>query len=78
MDASVIELKPPTTYEEQLDLLRSRGLIIPNEVNAITVLKRINYYRFTAYTLTFKENDKFFSNVTFDIQYTDTMSLMPE
>ncbi|WP_171415254.1 Abi family protein [Paenibacillus alvei] len=69
MDASVIELKPPTTYEEQLDLLRSRGLIIPNEVNAITVLKRINYYRFTAYTLTFKENDKFFSNVTFDTIY---------
>jgi abortive infection bacteriophage resistance protein len=39
-------IKPPTTYKEQLEKLRSRGCIIRNEDYAIDVLSKVNYYRF--------------------------------
>ncbi|GIO15375.1 ABC transporter permease [Cohnella xylanilytica] len=61
-----VALKPPITFEEQVELLRNRGLLIDSTEKAISTLKRINYYRFTAYTLTFKRNDEFFQGVTFD------------
>lgn len=64
-----VELKPPTTFEEQLSILRTRGVIIPNQEYAISILKRINYYRFTAYALHLKENDTYFPNTTFDKIY---------
>lgn len=61
-----INLKPVKTYEEQLEILKSRGLIVKDDAKALNTLKRINYYRFSAYTLSFKENDQFYSGVTFD------------
>lgn len=61
-----VSIKPPKTFEEQVELLRGRGLIIEDENRAIECLKRINYYRLTAYTLTFKENDVFFPDVSFN------------
>lgn len=36
--------KPFKTYREQLDILRSRNLIIENEERAIDILRRVNYY----------------------------------
>ncbi|WP_422659821.1 Abi family protein [Paenibacillus sp. EC2-1] len=66
---SDVVLKPPTTYEKQIEILRSRGLIISDEASALSVLKRVNYYRFTAYALTFKQNDEFFTNTTFERIY---------
>jgi abortive infection bacteriophage resistance protein len=63
------ELKQPKTYEEQLDILRGRGLVINDEVQAIESLKRLNYYRLTAYTLTFKKDDLFQSGTTFEKVY---------
>jgi abortive infection bacteriophage resistance protein len=54
--------KPPLTIEEQLRLLRSRGLIIINEESAQHYLKFISYYRFCGYGIEFEEkldsNDK--------------------
>lgn len=41
--------KPSKTYQEQIQLLKSRGLIITNEHQAIELLKRVNYYRLSAY-----------------------------
>jgi abortive infection bacteriophage resistance protein len=63
------EVKPFRTYAEQIDILRSRGLIVNNEEKAINILKRLNYYRFTAYTLTFKRDDIFFKGTTFETIY---------
>lgn len=47
-------LKPPTTYQEQIDILKRRGLIIPDEGFAAEVLSNVNYYRFSAYLLPFR------------------------
>jgi len=46
--------KIPTTYEEQVQILRSRGCIIRDESFCLEKLSAINYYRFSAYFLPFK------------------------
>lgn len=63
------EIKQPTTFSKQIQILRSRGLVVDDEAAAISVLKRLNYYRFTAYTLTFKKNDVFYPGTTFEKIY---------
>jgi len=62
----VSQIKPPTTFEQQIEIFRSRNLIIEDEKEAIEFLKRVNYYRLTGYTLTLKKNDRFFDGVTFN------------
>lgn len=57
--------KVPATFEEQLYIMKSRGLIIEDEDIAIRALQRINYYRLSAYGLSLKKNDQFFQGVTF-------------
>jgi hypothetical protein len=52
--AKTTTVKPALTFDEQVELMASRGLVIANKVAAAEVLRRINYYRFTAYTLSFK------------------------
>lgn len=42
--------KPHRTYDEQLDLLRRRGLTVADPPRAIQDLKRIGYYRLSGYT----------------------------
>lgn len=61
--------KPFKTYEEQLDLLIDRGLIVKDREYALSILKRINYYRFSAYSLTLRKNDVFYPNVLFENIY---------
>lgn len=46
-----------TNYEEQVEILKSRNLIIENEDRAISILQRVNYYRLSAYILTYKKDD---------------------
>jgi abortive infection bacteriophage resistance protein len=53
----MVQLKPPTTYYQQMEKLRSRGCIITNESLCIKVLSQINYYRLTAYFLPFRKSD---------------------
>lgn len=48
------KLKEPKTFNEQLQILKSRNMIVDNEEEAIKILKRTNYYRLTAYALQFK------------------------
>jgi len=50
-------IKPPTTYKQQIEKLRSRGCIIDDEAYAIDILAKVNYYRLTAYFLPFKKQD---------------------
>lgn len=60
--------KKVTTYSEQLDLLKSRGLIITDEERVIRYLKQISYYRLSAYFLPFQSvKDKFDDGINFDL-----------
>ncbi len=67
--------KPPLTYTEQLELLKSRGLIIPDEARAKRHLANISYYRLSAYMLPYKQSedgivlDLFKENTTWDMVY---------
>ena len=58
--------KPFKTYDEQIALLKSRGLIISNEEEAKEILKRMNYYRLSAYSLTLRKDDVFYPNVSIE------------
>lgn len=51
------ELKPPTTYDQQLAILRSRGVTADDADVCMRILERVNYYRLTAYFLPFKQAD---------------------
>ena len=57
-------IKPSKTVEEQLDIFKSRGLIIENEEWAKSILTHISYYRLTAYTLSLKNGNQFNKKVT--------------
>lgn len=46
-----MELKPPLTFEEQSGRLKHHGMIIDSKDKALTILKQVNYYRFTGYAL---------------------------
>lgn len=59
-------LKKPCTFEEQINIFRNRNLTINDEDTAMSMLKRVNYYRLSAYTLTLKDRDRFFANVLFE------------
>lgn len=59
--------KPSLTYSQQVDLLKSRGLIVTDHSAAERFLKQVNYYRFSAYCLSFEiTRHQFKPNVTFD------------
>ncbi|MGD0230443.1 MAG: Abi family protein [Syntrophorhabdales bacterium] len=47
--------KPALTFDEQLNLLAERGLIIENRAAALNNLSKISYYRFSGYCLPFKD-----------------------
>lgn len=50
--------KKAKTFEQQISLLKSRGLKIEDEKRAMHILSNISYYRLSAYLLTFqKYND---------------------
>ncbi|MCL2388327.1 MAG: Abi family protein [Defluviitaleaceae bacterium] len=50
-------LKYPTSYEEQIALIRSRGCVVDNEDFCRSVLEKVNYYRLSAYFIPFKAED---------------------
>ncbi len=52
-----MNVKEPKTYDEQLKLLINKGCEISDKSTAIDILKRINYYRLSAYFLPFKLQD---------------------
>jgi abortive infection bacteriophage resistance protein len=45
--------KPARTYHDQLTLLKSRGLCVPDEPFALHCLAHFNYYRLSAYRFSF-------------------------
>ena len=54
------------SYEQQIDLLIQRGLIISDRSMALQFLKHVTYYRFSGYCLAFEsERHNFFPDTTF-------------
>lgn len=53
------------TIEEQIEILRSRGLTINDEPQARDFLLHNNYYRISGYSLTLRKNDVFSKSATF-------------
>ena len=64
--------KSHLSYEEQIELLESRNLIISNEQFAIKKLKHLNYYRLSAYFYPFFEEKNKFKN---DVKFEDILQL---
>jgi abortive infection bacteriophage resistance protein len=70
--------KEHKTFEEQLKLLKEKGLIVIDEEYALTKLKQINYYRLSAYFLPFqcrKDDLKNLDNFLPDICFKDIIQL---
>ena len=61
--------KPFLEYEYQLKIMMDRGLSVSNPDEAIEILKRTNYYRLSAYSLTLRKDDLFYEDVTFENIY---------
>ncbi len=62
-----MEVKEPSSFDEQLKKLADRGCIIGDENYAKQVLEHINYYRLTAYFLPFKTSkDTYIEGTTFN------------
>lgn len=59
------DIKPALTFNEQLELLSSRGLIIKNKGEALDILKRVNYYKLSGYSLQWRLNDNFHNEICF-------------
>ena len=53
------------TTDEQLDILRERGLTITDDNKAKDFLLHNNYYRISGYSLTLRKNDVFSKTATF-------------
>lgn len=47
--------RPWKSFEEQLDLLRQRGMSVTDEAAALDYLQRVGYYRLSAYWYPFRE-----------------------
>ncbi len=58
--------KPFKTTEEQIQLLKDRNLIISDVEYAHDILRKVNYYRLSAYSLTLRTNDNFYKGITFE------------
>jgi len=59
-------VKPPASFEKLVHILKSRELIVQDDDLAIRTLRRINYYRLSAYGLSLKRDDAFFPGTTFE------------
>ena len=53
-----MEVKCPTDYKQQVELLKLKGFIIDDELECIEFLRRSNYYRVSAYFIPFRYFDK--------------------
>lgn len=63
-ERNMLPLKKPTTYQEQLDILRKRNVTIDDVPRCTAILESVNYYRFTAYFLPFKQPDGMYRDGT--------------
>lgn len=50
--------KPPLSFEQQADLIISRGMQVPDKEKLVNLLQSVNYYRLSAYWHPFKQTDE--------------------
>lgn len=60
-------MKLAKSFHEQIEILKSRKLIIENEQTAIDFLNRVNYYRLSGYFKLFSNCDEFNDGITFEM-----------
>ena len=59
-------MKLAKAFNEQINILKSRGLIVDDEKQAVKFLARVNYYRFSGYAkLFYASKDSFKERVKF-------------
>lgn len=58
--------KPPKTIEEQVELLKGRGLVVDSEKSLKKYLRNISYYHFSIYFKHFQKDDIFIAGTSFD------------
>ncbi|MCR5528920.1 MAG: Abi family protein [Saccharofermentans sp.] len=63
-----MELKVPTTYDEQIEILKEKGVVIDNVDMCRKFLSQVNYYYFTGYLLPYidRVKDKCIEPVPFE------------
>ena len=63
-----MELKKPTTFEEQVNLLKKKNIIVTNKASCMDFLSKTNYYRLSGYYLPFirKEEERCFIPIEFE------------
>ena len=61
-----ILVKPAKTFEEQYEILKSRGCIINDKNYCIKKLGELNYYRLSGYLLPFKHENDTYTPVKFE------------
>lgn len=64
-----VPLKPPRTFDQQIEILKSRNLIIKDELYAKQILARVNYYRLSAYGLGLHIDNQYKENIHFETLY---------
>lgn len=62
-------MKIAKSIEEQLEILKSRRIIITDEEKAKQILQDINYYTLTGYMFQFKRNENYQEDISFDLIY---------
>lgn len=62
----LMDIKEHKTIQEQIKILRDRGLTITDEKTAELMLLNYNYYRLSGYSLTLRKNNHFSKGSTFD------------
>ncbi|MHB1483823.1 MAG: Abi family protein [Saccharofermentanales bacterium] len=60
-----VDCKKFRNLDEQINILKSRGLVIEDEIKAKEFLYNNNYYRVSGYSLTLRNHDKFYPNTKF-------------
>ena len=65
---SIVMVKPPTTHKDQVQILKSRGLIFADEEKSAEILEYTNYYRLRGYYIHLLKDgsDDFKETVTFE------------
>lgn len=63
-----LNIKKPQTFDQLVNILKSKNIIITDDISAKTFLNRVNYYRFSGYFLPFQVNGQgpLFSNIEFE------------
>lgn len=59
--------KPPVAFSGQIDILKSRGLVVKDTAFAEAFISKLNYYHFSGYCLPFEvKRHQFIEGVTFE------------